>query len=110
MSPALSVPIWLVALAFLSAVVGLGYFLFSGLRSDHATGDYHFTWGIGVVLLFLMGFAPGLVGLGLYLTVERGFPTYWLVSLVVLALVVLTLVSLGVETSVTATEAVVAPR
>ncbi|WP_164471593.1 hypothetical protein [Halosimplex salinum] len=106
MSPALALPPWIGVLAVGSAVVALTYFLVRGLRDDHATGQYHFTWGVGVVVLFLMGFAPGLVGLGLYLAVERGYPVYWLIGLVVAALLVVTAVSLGVDVSTTGSVAV----
>jgi|GEM_PF-1306947 len=102
------VPVWLVALAVVSAVGAVGYFLFVELRRDHDAGEYHFTWGVGVVALFLLGFAPGLVGLGLYLTVERDYPVYWLLALVGGALVVVTAASLGVEVTASGGEAAVA--
>lgn len=67
----------LVLLGFVAAIATLAYFLYRGLRTDHETGEYAFTWGVGVVVLFLMGFAPGLVGAGLYFVVERGYPAHW---------------------------------
>ncbi|MFC7140980.1 hypothetical protein ACFQMA_14240 [Halosimplex aquaticum] len=109
MSGVLGLPTWVVALAVVSAVVALAYFLLRGLRDDHATGQYHFTWGVGVVALFLMGFAPGLVGLGLYLAVECGYPVYWLLGLVVAALLVVTALSYGVDVSTAAAVAPTAP-
>ena len=63
-------------LGIAAAFLGLLYFLYQGLRRDHTTGQYRFTWGLSIVGLFLMGFAPGLVGLGLYLTVERRYSLY----------------------------------
>lgn len=78
----------LLALGVVAAVVALVYFLFRGLQQDHETGEYHFTWGVGVVVLFLLGLAPGFVGLGLYLTVERGYPLYWLVLCLLVVLVI----------------------
>ncbi len=62
-----------------AAVLVLIYFVFRHLQRDHQTGEYHFTWAIGIVALFLLGFAPGFIGLGLYLTIEKGYPLYWLV-------------------------------
>jgi hypothetical protein len=105
MATVFGLPLWLVTLSLLAAVAGLLYFLVSGLRADHETGEYRFTWGIGVVVLFLLGFAPGLVGLGLYLTVERNYPVYWLVAFVAGSLVVVTLVSYGVQTTTVAESA-----
>lgn len=95
----LGVPPWIAGLAVGSAVVALSYFLFAELRRDHETGQYHFTWGVGVVALFFMGFAPGLVGLGLYLAVERGYPVYWLLALILAATLVVAAIGYGVEVS-----------
>lgn len=107
---------WLVVLAILGiggAIVGLTYFVYRGLREDHETGEYEFTWGVAVVVLFLMGFAPGLVGVGLYLVVERGYPAHWAWIAVVLAVVLLVAVasiSLSVATVVETSETVAASR
>lgn len=82
------------ALFLLGVVVGVIaaiYFVIRSLRRDHERGDFHFTWGVGVVVLFLLGFAPGGVGLGLFLTVERHFPVYWLVLAFAVALAALLL-------------------
>jgi len=102
------VPTWLLVLAVASAIGAVGYFLFVELRRDHDTGEYNFTWGVGVVVLFLLGFAPGLVGLGLYLTVERDYPLHWLLALVGAALAVVTAASLGVEVTASGAEATLA--
>jgi len=108
--PALEIPAWIVLLSLTAAALGLVYFLWRGLRTDHETGQYHFTWGVGVVVLFVLGFAPGLVGLGLYLTVERGYPSYWLVGFVLAALVVLTALSASIDASMTVAQLVSAPE
>lgn len=89
---------WLFALGLIAAIVLVVSFIYFGLRDDHRTGDYHFTWGVGVVVLFLLGFAPGLVGLGLYATVERDFPTYWLFASVALAVLVVGALGAAVST------------
>jgi len=82
-------------LGVLAGVSAFAYFLFRGMQSDHETGEYHFTWGVGVVVLFLLGLAPGFVGVGLYLTVERGYPTYWLVACLLVVVAILVLAGLG---------------
>ena len=95
-------------LGVVAAVIALIYFLFRGLQQDHETGEYHFTWGVGIVLLFLLGLAPGFVGLGLYLIVEKGYPLYWLFICLLIVLVILVAISLPVVTEVsTTTESVV---
>jgi len=104
MATPFGLPAWVFVLALVSATLGLVYFLWVGLREDHQTGDYHFTWGVGVVALFLLGFAPGLVGLGLYLTVEHGYPVYWLLVLGLAAFVVIAAAGAGVEVTATGTE------
>ncbi|WP_136716358.1 hypothetical protein [Halorientalis salina] len=86
-------------LALSAAVLTLAYFFYREFRRDHRTGEHHFTWGVGVVALFLLGIAPGLVGLGLYLTTERGYPVHWLVAFAVVALVVVSALSYGVDTT-----------
>ena len=102
MAALLGLPTWLFILGLLAAVVAVLYFVVRELEHDHATGDYHFTWGLGIVSLFLLGFAPGLVGVGLYLTVEREFPLHWLVGFVVIALVVIAAVGYGVQVTAVA--------
>lgn len=94
----------LVTLGFFAAILGLVYFLFTGLRSDHERREYGFTWGVAVVVLFLMGFAPGVVAVGLYLVVEHDYPAHWLLAAVVLAFAVVGAVGLGVQTDVAVTE------
>lgn len=84
-----------VLLGVLAAVVALIYFLFRELQDDHETGEYHFTWAVGIVALFLMGFGPGLVGLGLYLTIERGYPLYWLVVGLLVAFLIVAILGFG---------------
>ena len=83
-------------LGVVAAVIALIYFLFRGLQQDHETGEYHFTWGVGIV------------GLGLYLIVEKGYPFYWLFICLLIVLVILVAISLPVATEVsTTTESVV---
>lgn len=92
---------WLFGLGVAAAVVGIIYLIYAGFRDDHETGNYHFTWGVGVVSLFLLGFAPGLVGLGLYATVERDFPVHWLFVSVLTAVLIVALFGYGVTTAST---------
>jgi hypothetical protein len=89
-------------LGAIAAGIALLYFLIRGLRQDHETGEYHFTWGVGIVVLFLLGLAPGFVGLGLYLTVERDYPFYWL-ALCLLVVLGLGAVGLAAVTDIAAT-------
>ena len=93
----------LFALGVVAAVVGFAYLVYRELRADHETGEYQFTWGVGIVTLFLFGFAPGLVGLGLYATVERGYPIHWLFASVVASLLLVGVVGYGVSTTTTTT-------
>ncbi|AHG05262.1 hypothetical protein HALDL1_09245 [Halobacterium sp. DL1] len=105
MAPAIELPSSVFLLGALAAFLTLAYFVVRGLQADHATGDYHFTWGVGIVVLFLSGLVPGFVGVGLYLTVERGYPLYWLVLCLLVGLGILAAigasVTTGVETSAT---------
>lgn len=103
------IPNILIILGIVAAVVALAYFVLSGLRRDHATGDYHFTWGVGIVLLFLLGFVPGIVGLGLYLTVEKHYPIYWLVFCLLVGGSILLVAGTGVNTGIDATETMTGP-
>lgn len=100
---ALPVPVELLALGVAAALVGFVYLVYRELRADYETGEYQFTWGVGIVTLFLLGFAPGLVGLGLYVTVERGYPIHWLFASVVASLLVIGVVAYGVNTTTTTT-------
>ena len=77
---------WSFVVGGLAAFAGIFYFVWAGLKRDHATGEYDFTWGVAIVALFLMGFAPGLVGVGLYLAIDRGYPLYVLVGAAFLGL------------------------
>jgi|AntDeeMinimDraft_4_1070355.scaffolds.fasta_scaffold00370_24 hypothetical protein len=95
--------LWLFVVGGLAAFAGIFYFVWAGLKRDHATGEYDFTWGVAIVALFLMGFAPGLVGVGLYLTIDRGYPLYVLVGAAFLGLAVF--VVLGWAVSVQTVEA-----
>lgn len=95
-------PGWLVGLCIAGAVAGGLYFGVRELRRDHQSGEYHFTWGVGIVVLFLLGFAPGLVGFGLYLTIERGYPVYLFIALLLAALLVLGILGSAVEVSTSA--------
>lgn len=105
-SPSLALPGSLFLYGIVGALVAATYFVVRGLQSDHATGDYRFTWGVGIVALFLMGFAPGVVGVGLYLTVEANYPLYWLVLCLLVAFTVVAVagaaVYTGTETGVVA--------
>ncbi|WP_440766607.1 hypothetical protein [Natronorubrum sp. DTA7] len=85
-------------LGILAAVLAAIYFVFRRLQDDHATGEYHFTWAVGIVVLFLLGLAPGFVGLGLYLTIEREYPLYWLVLCLLLVFVILIFAGFGLYT------------
>lgn len=84
----------------LTAIATLVYFLFRELQQDHETGEYHFTWGCGIVVLFLLGLAPGFVGLGLYLTIQRQYPLYWLVLCLFVVVLIVSFVSYGVYTDI----------
>jgi len=92
----------LLILGVVAAVIALSYFLFRGLQQDHETGEYHFTWGVGIVVLFVLGLAPGFVGLGLYLTVQKGYPFYWLVLFLLIGLVIVA-IGLSAVTTVSPT-------
>ncbi len=85
-------------LALSAGVLTLGYFFYREFRRDHETGDHQFTWGVGIVVLFVLGIAPGIVGLGLYLTTERGYPVHWLVVFTLVALLVVNVLTYGVTT------------
>lgn len=91
----------LYALGVVTVVLGFFYWVYREFRVDYETGEYHFTWGVGVVALFAMGFAPGLVGVGLYLTAERGYPIHWLFASVVASLLLIGLLTYGVDTTTT---------
>lgn len=88
----------LVWLGLIAAVLALTYFVVGGLQRDHQTSEYHFTWGVGVVALFLLGFAPGFVGLGLYLTVEKHYPIHWLVLCLFVVIFILLVTGTGIFT------------
>lgn len=90
----------LLLLGVVAAAVATLYFLFRGLRQDHSTGEYHFTWGVGIVVLFLLGLAPGFVGVGLYLTVERNYPFYWLALCVLVVVAILVVTGTALDTAV----------
>lgn len=89
----------LLILGVIGALLAVGYFVFRGLQQDHSTGEYHFTWGVSIVVLFLLGLLPGIVGGGLYLTVEKGYPLYWLILCLVIVsgLVILAGASLSTD-------------
>lgn len=89
----------------LAAFAGIFYFLWKGLKQDHQTGTYDFTWGVAIVVLFLLGFAPGLVGVGLYLTVDRGYPTYLAAGAAFLALGIVIVLGWAVSTATVETSA-----
>ena len=84
-------------LALSAGVLTLGYFFYREFRRDHETGDHQFTWGVGIVVLFVLGIGPGIVGLGLYLTTERGYPVHWLVVFTAVALLVVNVLTFGVD-------------
>lgn len=67
----------------------LGHWLWHARDSMTASsGEYTTAWLLGCGALVLMGGAPGLVGIALYLTVERDLPVDALVVISVLSLVV----------------------
>ncbi|WP_132058438.1 hypothetical protein [Halorussus amylolyticus] len=82
-------------LAVVVVAAGLAYLAYREFRHDYESGEYHFTWGVGVVVLFLQGLAPGVVGLGLYLTTERGYPVHWLFASVVVSLLIFGFLDVG---------------
>ncbi len=77
------------ALALL-ALVGatVSYAMFQVTREEHESREYAWTWAIAIGVLFLMGIGPALVGIGLYLTVERDYPLYWLLALAAVGIIV----------------------
>jgi drug/metabolite transporter (DMT)-like permease len=91
-------PPGLFLLGVAAAFLGLLCFLYQGLRRDHTTGQCHFTWGLSIVGLFLMGFALGLVGFDLYLTVERRYSPYWPSVFVLVALSLVAVLGFGIDT------------
>lgn len=92
----------LLILGVVAAVLAVGYFVVRGLQQDHATGEHHFTWGVSIVVLFLLGLLPGIVGVGLYLTVEKGYPLYWLVLCLVIVGGLVSLAGAGLRTDIEA--------
>lgn len=64
------------------------YTMFRVAQAEHESREYAWTWAIGVGVLFLMGIGPALVGVGLYLAIERGYPLYWLLALAAVGIVV----------------------
>lgn len=98
MVAAFGIPRPLVVLGLITAALALTYFVLRGLQQDHQTSEYHFTWGVGIVVLFLLGFAPGFIGLGLYLTVEKHYPIYWLVLCLFVVIFILLITGTGVFT------------
>lgn len=92
-----------------ATIVGV-VFIYRGVSRDHKVGKYHFSWAVGLVLLFLLGFAPGLVGLGLYLTVERKYPPKVMFALVGATLLLVFVLGAAVFTDAAdATPAIVGP-
>ena len=87
-----------VGVLFLAAAL-TAYLMFRITEAEHETREYAWTWAIAIGILFLMGVGPALVGIGLYLTVERGYPFYWLLLFAAVGFViagVLVMVGLGV--------------
>ncbi len=87
----------LVAIALLVGSIVAGYFTYQITKREHEAREYAVTWALGIGALFLMGIGPAAVGIGLYLTVERNYPLYWLLALAVAGL--LALLGLGMAVS-----------
>ena len=64
--------------ALFLAAASVAYLMFRVTKEEHETREYAWTWAIAIGILFFMGIGPALVGVGLYLAVERGYPFYWL--------------------------------
>ncbi len=62
--------------------------VFRVTRHEHESKEYAWTWAIGIGILFLMGVGPALVGIGLYLAIERGYPLYWLLAFAAVGFIV----------------------
>lgn len=85
------------------------YTMFRVAQDEHESREYAWTWAIGIGVLFLMGIGPALVGVGLYLAIERGYPLYWLLALAAAGIVVAgVLAILGMAVYVDETVVVVA--
>lgn len=91
-----------VAISLLVGSVLIGYLTYKITKREHEDREYALTWAIGIGFLFLMGIGPAAVGIGLYLTVERNYPLYWLLALAVAGL----LASVGLTLAVTTGDAV----
>lgn len=94
----------LAGIALLGGSIVAGGLTYRVTKREHETGTYAVTWAIAIGALFLMGVGPAAVGIGLYLTVERNYPTYWLLALAVTGL----LAMLGLGGAVAGTEVTVA--
>ena len=89
------VPLLLFGVVGLTALCLLGYWV----RRARATmtppsGDHTVAWILGCGALVVMGGAPGIVGLGLYLTVERDLTIDTLFVLATLAIALFAMGSL----------------
>ncbi|SNR25505.1 hypothetical protein [Halorubrum vacuolatum] len=78
----------LVLAALTLAAAAVTYVMFQLTREEHESREYAWTWAIAIGILFLMGIGPALVGIGLYLTIERGYPLYWLLALAAVGIIV----------------------
>ena len=81
-------PSVLVLVALTLAAAAVSYVMFRVTREEHESREYAWTWAIAIGVLFLMGIGPALVGIGLYLTVERDYPLYWLLALAAVGILV----------------------
>ena len=84
---AVLVNIFVLGVLFLAAAL-VAYLMFRITREEHETRAYAWTWAIAIGILFFMGIGPALVGIGLYLTIERGYPFYWLLLFAAIGLVI----------------------
>lgn len=78
----------LVLAVLVFGATAVAYTMFRITQAEHESREYAWTWAIGIGLLFLMGIGPALVGIGLYLAVERGYPLYWLLAFAVVGLII----------------------
>ena len=98
---------------FLAAAT-ITYLMFRITKDEHETREYAWTWAIAIGILFFMGIGPALVGLGLYLTIERGYPFYWLLLFAAVGLIIagiLAIIGLGLfgYTETVIVESVIVP-
>lgn len=87
-----------VALVLLVGSVVAAFLTYQVTKREHEAREYAITWALGIAVLFLMGIGPAAVGVGLYVTVERDYPMYWLLALAVSGLLAVVGLTLSVST------------